>query len=115
MDTSNRSTLTFRPCRPSCCAGKFMVEKKRRSAPPQIAAEETLDGVSEPTDGRLRAVIDAVEPAVDGGRFPAKCITGEPVRIAAHCFADGHDRLRVVLRWQAGGEGEAFETDMTAQ
>ena len=92
-----------------------MVEKKRRPATTQIAADEPLNGASEPTDGRLRAVIDAVAPAVDCGRFPAKRIAGEPVRIEAHCFTDGHDKLRVVLRWQAGGEGEAFETDMTAQ
>jgi starch synthase (maltosyl-transferring) len=60
-------------------------------------------------DGRIRAVIDSLSPAVDGGRFPAKRIAGEPVRIEAHCFADGHDQLRVRLRWNAD------ETDMAAQ
>ena len=40
-------------------------------------------------------------PSVDGGRFPAKRIAGEPVRIEAHCFADGHDQLRVVLQLDA--------------
>ena len=38
---------------------------------------------------------------VDGGRFPAKCIAGEPTRLVAHCFADGHDQLRVMLSWRA--------------
>jgi starch synthase (maltosyl-transferring) len=52
-------------------------------------------------DGRVRAVIDAVKPAVDGGRFPAKRVVGEPVAIEAYCFADGHDRLGVLLEWQA--------------
>jgi len=65
--------------------------------------------------GRLRAVIDAVFPSVDGGRFPAKCIAGESVRIEAHCLNDGHDKLRVVLRWQAVKGGEAYELDMMAQ
>ena len=51
-------------------------------------------------EGRVRAVIDALSPVVDGGRFPAKRIAGEPVCIEAHCFTDGHDQLRVVL---AGG------------
>jgi starch synthase (maltosyl-transferring) len=63
-------------------------------------------------EGRVRAVIDAVLPAVDGGRFAAKCIAGEAVGIEAHCFTDGHDRLRVVLRWCAAGAGEEFEVEM---
>ena len=51
-------------------------------------------------DGRIRAVIDAVLPSVDGGRFPVKRIAGASVKITAHCFADGHDVLRVVLQWR---------------
>jgi len=66
-------------------------------------------------EGRLRAVVDAVLPVVDGGRFPAKRIAGEPVRVEAHCFTDGHDRLRVVLRWQGVGDTDSYEVDMTAQ
>jgi starch synthase (maltosyl-transferring) len=77
-------------------------------------------------DGRIRAVIDAVSPSIDGGRFPGKGIAGESVRIEAHCFADGHDRLRVTMRWQALGtapardapeigEPTARDTDLSAQ
>ena len=40
---------------------------------------------------------------------------GEPVRIEAHCFTDGHDRIAVALRWQAVAEAEVYEVDMTAQ
>ena len=65
-------------------------------------------------EGRLRAVIDAVLPMVDGGRFPIKRIAGEPIRIEAHCFTDGHDTLRAVLRWHAVGSSESHEVDMTA-
>jgi starch synthase (maltosyl-transferring) len=81
------------------------------SAPTQGAASEVREG-------RVRAVIDAVLPAVDGGRFAAKCIAGEAVAIEAHCFTDGHDRLRVVLRWGAAGTpvaagaGEEYEVEM---
>ena len=58
-------------------------------------------------DGRVRAVIDELLPAVDAGRFPAKALAGTRVTVEAHCFADGHDRLRVVLRWgRVGREGE---------
>ncbi len=66
------------------------------------------------TDGRARAMIDAVLPTVDGGRFAAKCIAGEPVHVEAHCFADGHDRLRAVLHWGAVGADDRFELEMTA-
>ena len=65
--------------------------------------------------GRVRAVIDAVLPALDGGRFPIKRIAGEAVRVEAHCFTDGHDRLRVVLQWQAVDDTNIDEVDMTAQ
>jgi starch synthase (maltosyl-transferring) len=67
-------------------------------------------------DGRVRAVIDAVLPNVDGGRFPAKRIAGEAVAVEAHCFADGHDKIRVVLRWGMKGSANVdHEIDMQAQ
>jgi len=69
-------------------------------------------GVSE---GRVRAVIDAVLPSVDGGRFAVKRIAGEAVPIEAHCFTDGHDKLRVVMRWKAVGADQQFEVDMRPQ
>jgi starch synthase (maltosyl-transferring) len=52
---------------------------------------------------------------VDGGRFLAKRIAGEPVRIEAHCFADGHDKLRAVLRWQPVDATEPYELEMRAE
>ena len=63
-------------------------------------------------EGRVRAVIDALLPVVDGGRFPVKCIAGESVGVEAHCFTDGHDRLRAVLRWNAAGASDAYEVEI---
>ncbi len=60
----------------------------------------------------MRAVIDAVLPTVDGGRFPSKCIAGEAVEVEAHCFTDGHDKLRVMLRFSPAGEAGGYETEM---
>ncbi|HEX8154392.1 MAG TPA: maltotransferase domain-containing protein, partial [Thermoanaerobaculia bacterium] len=40
-------------------------------------------------DGRKRVIIEGVSPEVDGGRFPAKRVTGDVVRIGADIFADG--------------------------
>lgn len=65
-----------------------------------------------PPDGRVRAVIDAVLPAVDAGRFAVKRSTGEKLAVQAHCFADGHDVLRVMLRWGPEGDSAAHELPM---
>ncbi|TAK82839.1 MAG: alpha-1,4-glucan--maltose-1-phosphate maltosyltransferase [Aquabacterium sp.] len=61
---------------------------------------------------RVRAVIDAVHPAVDGGRFPIKRVAGEPVQVTVHAFCDGHDVLRVLLRWGAEDEAALQEVEM---
>jgi len=93
-----------------------MTKVKRRAAaaktPAAAAAAGATPGIPE---GRVRAVIDAVLPAVDGGRFPVKRIAGEAIGIEAHCFTDGHDRLRVVLRWHAVGASDEYEVDMRPQ
>jgi starch synthase (maltosyl-transferring) len=65
-------------------------------------------------DGRRRAVIDAVLPMIDGGRFPIKRIAGEPVHVEAHCFTDGHDKLRAVLAWQSVADTRVYEVEMSA-
>jgi starch synthase (maltosyl-transferring) len=87
-----------------------MVEKKRKK--PKSPAPPLTDTS---VDGRRRAVIDALMPVLDGGRFPVKRIAGESVRVEAHCFTDGHDKLRVVLGWQALPDGTAYEVEMTAE
>jgi starch synthase (maltosyl-transferring) len=66
----------------------------------------------EPRDGRVRAVIDALSPRIDGGRFAAKRIAGERVCIEAHCFTDGHDQLRVVLAWRPVNATQTYEVEM---
>jgi starch synthase (maltosyl-transferring) len=65
--------------------------------------------------GRRRAVIDALLPAVDGGRFAVKAIAGESIGIEAHCFTDGHDKLRVVLNWQSVTDDTSYEVEMTSR
>jgi len=65
-------------------------------------------------DGRARAVVDAVRPAVDGGRFAVKRIAGDRVDVEAHCFTDGHDALRVVLRWREEDASAWQESEMRA-
>jgi starch synthase (maltosyl-transferring) len=89
----------------------------KRGAPAESRASIMPgDATAAIAEGRVRAVIDAILPTVDGGRFPAKRVVGESVAIEAHCFTDGHDQLRVVLRWKLEGSANAdFEVEMQAQ
>jgi starch synthase (maltosyl-transferring) len=67
-----------------------------------------------PGDGRIRAVIEDVAPAVDGGRFPVKRIVGDRVEVEADCFADGHDLIACVLCYRREDEAGWHEAPMTA-
>jgi starch synthase (maltosyl-transferring) len=53
-----------------------------------------------------RIVIEHVVPSVDGGRFAAKRVIGEPVVVEADVFADGHEVLVATLLWRAADERE---------
>ncbi|MDM7941376.1 MAG: alpha-1,4-glucan--maltose-1-phosphate maltosyltransferase [Hydrogenophaga sp.] len=55
------------------------------------------------SDGRIRVVIENLQPAVDGGRFPIKRVTGDEVVVEADCFADGHDVVACSLKWRFAG------------
>jgi starch synthase (maltosyl-transferring) len=90
-------------------ASSIKEPRKRVKAPAPTAPTAAPWG-----DGRTRAVIDALSPVVDGGRFRAKRLAGEPVRIEAHCLTDGHDQLQVVLQWQPLG-GAEYEVEMQPQ
>jgi starch synthase (maltosyl-transferring) len=51
-----------------------------------------------------RIVIDAITPAVDGGRFAAKRLVGERVCVEADIFTDGHGVIVGELIWRAADE-----------
>ena len=57
-------------------------------------------------DGRVRAVIENVQPAVDGGRFAIKRVIGDTVVVEADCFADGHDVVAARLQWRQRGAAQ---------
>jgi starch synthase (maltosyl-transferring) len=50
-----------------------------------------------PGEGRRRAVVEAVAPQVDDGRFPIKRTIGDRVTVEADAFADGHDVVTAAL------------------
>src|SRR3569833_4333858 len=55
-------------------------------------------------DGRRRAVIEAVAPEIDGGRFPIKRTIGEEVKVEADAFTDGHAVIACVLLYRKSVE-----------
>jgi starch synthase (maltosyl-transferring) len=65
-----------------------------------------------PIDGRQRVIVEAVRPAVDGGRFAIKRTVGEWVKVEADIFADGHDALSAVLLYRRAGSTTWSEVAM---
>ena len=59
-----------------------------------------MSGSRFPVEGRVRAVIEGIAPAVDGGRFAIKRIAGDQVTVEADCFTDGHDQIACLLLWR---------------
>src|SRR5579872_4171831 len=57
-------------------------------------------------------IIEAVEPAVDGGRYPAKRIVGEPCTVEADIFRDGHQIIRAALKYRRKNDESFSESPM---
>jgi len=58
------------------------------------------------------AVIENLQPLIDGGRFPVKRVVGEDLVVEADVFKDGHDVVAAALRWRLVGENRWHETSM---
>ncbi|WP_158944398.1 alpha-1,4-glucan--maltose-1-phosphate maltosyltransferase [Granulicella sp. S190] len=57
-----------------------------------------------PIEGRKRVIIEEVDPQVDCGRYPAKRILGDTVKVTAAIFGDGHDHISGRLLYRCAGE-----------
>lgn len=64
------------------------------------------------TDFPVRAIIESVQPEIDGGRFPAKRVVGEQVVVEADIFAEGHDKLFAVVLFRGPDEKSWREAEM---
>ena len=58
------------------------------------------------------AVIEHLEPLIDGGRYPIKRVIGEDVVVEADIFKDGHDIVAAALKWRVVGYPQWHETAM---
>jgi len=65
-----------------------------------------------PLNGRSRVVIENASPDVDGGRFAIKRSVGETVRVEADVLADGHSRIRALLRHRVADAADWQEVEM---
>lgn len=63
-------------------------------------------------EGRNRVVVENLRPQVDHGRFPVRRVVGEPLRVTADLFVDGHDALSAVLIWRRADGKSAGEVPM---
>ncbi|MDB5622706.1 MAG: alpha-amylase, partial [Devosia sp.] len=59
-----------------------------------------------------RIAIEGVMPEIDGGRFPAKSVVGEPVLIEADIFGDGHETIDAALLYRPAGTQTWLEQPM---
>ncbi len=76
-----------------------------------IDATVDVPGVEEAT-GWPRFAVEAVEPAVDEGRFAVKRTVGDVLSVEADIIGDGHDKLAAILLWRAADETDWRETPM---
>jgi starch synthase (maltosyl-transferring) len=59
-----------------------------------------------------RIVLQYPQPAVDGGRYPAKRCVGDEVTVSVDAFRDGHELLCVLARYRHAGEEAVRETEL---
>ena len=57
-----------------------------------------------PHEGRSRVVVEDIKPEIDGGRYAAKRIVGDTVRVTASIYGDGHDHLGARLKYRRADE-----------
>ena len=59
-----------------------------------------------------RLAIENLQPAVEAGRFAARSVAGDRVRVEVDVFCDGHDKLAVWLQWRRCGDAQWVSSPM---
>jgi len=67
-----------------------------------------------PEEGRRRIVIEEIQPQIDNGRYPAKRIIGDTVKVTAAIFSDGHDHVAARLLYRHESQRKGASVDFTA-
>jgi starch synthase (maltosyl-transferring) len=79
--------------------------KKATKPATQISATESKKSkepkyrgaTSIPEIQAIHAVVENLQPMVDGGRFPIKAVPGEIIEVTADIFRDGHEKCEATL------------------
>ena len=66
-------------------------------------------------DQPRRVVIETITPAIDGGLFPIKRVSGERVSVEADIFADSHDKLSAILLFRGPSDKNWRKSPMAFQ
>ncbi len=98
------SLVTLRPAEVRVLEG--------RAGQPITSPREAASLTPETAVKAPRLAIEAITPAVDGGRYPVKRIVGEVVRVEADAFGEGHDVIAAALLWRPADEPEWRERRM---
>ncbi|HEU5194165.1 MAG TPA: alpha-1,4-glucan--maltose-1-phosphate maltosyltransferase [Methylomirabilota bacterium] len=96
------------PAKPRATRSSSGSRASRATAPANV--QET--GVLSPKDLRRTVVIEAVEPLVDGGRYPLKREVGATLPVSADIFKEGHDVLAAFVRYRPADEAAWREAPM---
>ena len=83
-------------------------EEKAKEQQSGTAAFETTSGPADQQDRLLRLsakriAIEGIDPEIDGGRFPAKAVVGQPFVVEADIFGDGHESIDACVLFRAAG------------
>src|SRR5579872_2222405 len=57
-------------------------------------------------------IVEAVEPCIENGRYPAKRIVGEPCVVEADIFRDGHQIIRAAVKYRRKSDESFSESPM---
>ena len=94
------SSPTDPPTPSNTCSNRHPDESHRPRLRPRSPLTHATAHLVDAADRPSRVVVEPVRPVVDGGALPAKAALGEPMRVDADVFTDGHDIAVAALRWR---------------
>lgn len=68
-----------------------------------ISLSRAAASLEAPSIPAIHAVVENLQPVVDGGRFPIKAVPGEMISVTADIFRDGHEKCEAVLLFRVAG------------
>src|SRR5881628_4204278 len=83
---------------------RLPIRKERGAPAPTRKTAGARGGLPPSVDLRRTVVIEAIAPAVDGGRYPVKREVGAVLEVTADIFKEGHDVLVAFLKYRRADE-----------